>query len=425
MDGGEGTSENTQSENEKIETFVFFDLETTGLRGDDPRILELSMIAVSREDLLKMKEESIEINGSSEINKISSKVISSPGPSNGSVSPNIIKSDTGSSVTSPNSPSKAPSLPRVLQKYTRLYYPRKLINPKVEELTGLNNELMHRLPSFSLSSVEAIALFLDLPKPVCLVAHNGDRYDFPLLKAEFVNAKSSDALSNVKCVDTLTCIKEIDSVYQNEADTREISEIMALAESWAMEEFEDDDLEVIPLLKRSRNPQDYDSDQSIYSCSSPASHVIVNHHPPPPPEFDLSMSPPMTPAKTPLEASARNMKYPPTPQKSKMPPKLPYTPDSKGNTKDQSSIKNVRRTLTYGEKGKKRKWDGTMPYRQENIFKRLFNGTYDAHTAEADSLALLKICGHYGDDFVNWADNNSDKFNKVDPMWHKRKSFQV
>ncbi|KAK3851835.1 hypothetical protein Pcinc_041541, partial [Petrolisthes cinctipes] len=38
----------------KIQTFVFLDLEATGLPYDDPRILELSMIAVSRNDLIRM-----------------------------------------------------------------------------------------------------------------------------------------------------------------------------------------------------------------------------------------------------------------------------------------------------------------------------------------------------------------------------------
>ena len=46
------------------------------------------------------------------------------------------------------------------------------------------------------------------PFPVCLVAHNGNMYDFPLLQAEVVKT-GSDLGSNVVCVDSYHGIKEV------------------------------------------------------------------------------------------------------------------------------------------------------------------------------------------------------------------------
>ena len=61
-------------------------------------------------------------------------------------------------------------LPRVLNKLTLCVYPMATIMTEVSRLTGLDN--------YNLKS--------RLPFPVCLVAHNGNLYDFPLLHAELV-----------------------------------------------------------------------------------------------------------------------------------------------------------------------------------------------------------------------------------------------
>ena len=77
-----------------------------------------------------------------------------------------------------------PKLPRVLHKYTRFVYPWTLMPPRVERVNGLSNEALEHLPSFTEASAQALFLLQDLPKPISLVAHNGNKFDFPLLMAE-------------------------------------------------------------------------------------------------------------------------------------------------------------------------------------------------------------------------------------------------
>lgn len=384
----------------KIQTFVFLDTEATGLVGDDTRILELSLIAVSREDLLSMKH---------------SQSLDSP------------KDDVSkTNGTTPHSP--VPKLPRVLHKYTRLYYPRKLITPKLEEITGLNNDMLHYLPGFRDVSAEALSLFLDLPQPVSFVAHNGSRYDFPLLKAELNNVSALEKFCDLQCVDTLTAIKDIDITQQKDKELREISEITELAESFSLEEMHDELMEAGPSSKRSRYEVDGEEKaQAVNGTLQSAPNQEAN-----PPLLEVSLELPITPVKD--HIPARGSKTPATPVKPKEPMELPITPEQQSRVylpgtpgfspQALSSTKKVRRSLNYGENGK-RKWDGTKPYTQSNIYRRLFGRTFEAHRAENDCQALLEICGHYGEKFVEWADTFYERFVDIKPMWVKRKTFQL
>ena len=60
-----------------------------------------------------------------------------------------------------------------------------VIVPLVLDLTGLDNYSLSEQSTFNKNTGELIKNFLScLPTPVCLVAHKGNSYDFPLLKAE-------------------------------------------------------------------------------------------------------------------------------------------------------------------------------------------------------------------------------------------------
>jgi three prime repair exonuclease-1 len=73
----------------------------------------------------------------------------------------------------------------VLNKLSLAVCPRKLILPHVEDLTGLSNYNLEHQAAFRDGVGAALASFLALlAPPVCLVAHNGNRFDFPLLKRE-------------------------------------------------------------------------------------------------------------------------------------------------------------------------------------------------------------------------------------------------
>jgi three prime repair exonuclease-1 len=143
----------------EVKTLVYFDLEATGLKSSGrPRISELSLIAVNIQDVLQM---------------------------NKAIMDNIKNRTVESSVLQTRKLS-----PRVVNKLTLCVYPMATIVPLVSDITGLDNYNLTGQSKFSKSTGDLINSFLSLlPAPVCLVAHNGNAYDFPLLKAERYSRK--------------------------------------------------------------------------------------------------------------------------------------------------------------------------------------------------------------------------------------------
>ena len=157
----------------EIKTLVYCDLEATGLKSSGrPRISELSFVAVNIEDILELHSQ-IKRHFPECSNQIES------------------------------------LLPRVMNKLTVCVYPMATIRPEVSEITGLDNYNLSGQSTFDRKTGELINNFLArLPSPLCLVAHNGDLYDFPLLKAELEKAEIT-LLSNTLCADSYVGIREI------------------------------------------------------------------------------------------------------------------------------------------------------------------------------------------------------------------------
>ena len=153
----------------QIKTMVYLDIEATGLKSAGrPRITELSLVAVSTESILELH----------------------------------------SKLTSQNQNIKNEQ-PRVMNKLTVCIYPMAPIRPEVSALTGLDNYNLSGQSTFELKTGVLINSFLaSLPSPICLVAHNGNLYDFPLLKAEMKKA-GIDLLYETLCADSYVGIKEI------------------------------------------------------------------------------------------------------------------------------------------------------------------------------------------------------------------------
>ena len=100
-------------------------------------------------------------------------------------------------------------LPRKINKLTICAYPMAIIRPEVSEITGLDNYNLSGQASFNIQTGELLNCFLaHLPGPICLVAHNGDQYDFPLLKAELKKIGTS-LPSDTLCADSYPGLKEI------------------------------------------------------------------------------------------------------------------------------------------------------------------------------------------------------------------------
>ncbi|VVC89646.1 unnamed protein product [Leptidea sinapis] len=142
----------------QIETFVFFDLETTGLphlERNRTKITELCFIAVSRHDLTTCK--------------------------------------SGKPITN---------------KLSCVFNPERKIQIAASQKTGLTNMSLKHQQVFK-DKIPILNLFLEgLRKPVCLVAHNGNTFDYKVLKAEYNDAQI-DLPRDIFCVDSLIGFRKI------------------------------------------------------------------------------------------------------------------------------------------------------------------------------------------------------------------------
>jgi DNA polymerase III epsilon subunit-like protein len=158
----------------EIKTLVYCNLEATGLKNSGrPRLTEVSLVAVNTESILDLNAMLL-----SRLQKRKIKVES--------------------------------MLPRVMNKLTVCVYPMASILPEVSVITGLDNynlgDKLHLRQKLVNSSI-CNSLLARLPKPLCLVAHNGGLYDFPLLKAEVEKAGITLPYDTL-CADSYVGIKK-------------------------------------------------------------------------------------------------------------------------------------------------------------------------------------------------------------------------
>ncbi|XP_052873043.1 uncharacterized protein LOC128278364 isoform X2 [Anopheles cruzii] len=148
-----------------VRTFVFLDLETTGLPWNEwnrTKITELSMVACSKQHLLE------------------------------SIS----------------------HLPRVLHKLSLCFNPSRMISHGSSLKTGLYNDLLQYEGKFDSSAGEMVKIFLKrLQKPICFVAHNGYRFDFILLKKQLASL-DVQLEGPLVCIDTLPAFRAIEADLQ-------------------------------------------------------------------------------------------------------------------------------------------------------------------------------------------------------------------
>ncbi|XP_015272743.1 PREDICTED: three-prime repair exonuclease 1 [Gekko japonicus] len=152
-----------------IETFVFMDLEATGLSPSQPKIAEMCLIAVNRHAFENPQYSS-------------------------------------------SSPRPAPLFPRLVDKLCICINPDKPFTPGASSVTGLNNEAFdeNKKQSFNVHIMHMITAFFSRQyPPICLVAHSGCTYDFPLLKAE-LSALGVSVLDEIYCADTIKAMKALD-----------------------------------------------------------------------------------------------------------------------------------------------------------------------------------------------------------------------
>ncbi|XP_075042172.1 three prime repair exonuclease 2-like [Mixophyes fleayi] len=149
-----------------VKTFIFLDLEGTGLTEYNPKITELALVAVHESSL---KNPDRDASGQLQLPRVQDKICLCVNPD---------KALTESAL--------------------------KLTNLSCEKLSGCEK------PKFDSSLFTIINEFITRQaQPVCLVAHNGFHYDFPLLKTELLKIQR-DLSSSILCLDSIQALRYLD-----------------------------------------------------------------------------------------------------------------------------------------------------------------------------------------------------------------------
>ena len=342
----------------EVKTLVYCDLEATGLKSSGrPRITEISFVAVNTDNFLEL-------------------------------SPQLRTQHTKNCIEVES------FLPRVMNKLTVCIYPMATIRPEVSDITGLDNYNLSGQATFTVKTGELLSSYLThLPAPICLVAHNGDLYDFPLLKAEMEKARITLPPGTL-CVDSYVGMKEIfrrraEAKVENVGNAVRSPVINDIAQVQRIRKHKNNDKECKDLeSENSKTPTKSLSFSGFgfkrVNCKS------IN-------SIRMSKS---------MKFTKREIRV--TPIRSITKPK-----DNKWRTKGQNSnIFRYRKKLSFDY------LESPTSYSLINLHKQLLGYTpAQSHGAEADCLALLKTTAVLGMEWVNWMQVNCYLFSKCKRMW--------
>ena len=281
--------------------------------------------------------------------------------------------------------------PRVVNKLTLCFYPMTTIMPLVTDMTGLDNYNLTGQAQFDSGAVELLQRFLArLEGPVCLVAHNGDKYDFPLLQAEL--AKCQAGLSEeILCVDSyLGCRKIYSDRCKQEIVNQELQALSDLLEQGAFEEeFEEEFEEVFEEQEDGAKKRKTEVRTQLGSSTSRLEqNGLITAS-----ENDT------TPARKKTETH-RNINTPTVKSpKSKQPP--------------ITSVFKPRKRLLFSEAKKK-----VTSFSLGSLHTGLVGtAPAQAHGAEADCLALLRMTSALGQEWLEYVNTHHQPLANITPMW--------
>ncbi|KAH7983114.1 uncharacterized protein LOC119379579 [Rhipicephalus sanguineus] len=320
----------------QIETLVFLDLESTGLPDLMPRrkvnVTELSLIAVPR------------------------KLLRNP--------------------------------LRCLHRLSFCVQPRNAVTVDAADITGLDNWDLQWCPSFGEMAQVMEKFLYTLQPPICLVAHNGDKFDFPLLRAELKHAAPGIDLTAFFCCDSLPAFREI---LGDAADPQEVTEVIALGEVgndfW--EAFEAADITSAS-----------DSDEHL-----PSQPVERPTHQTPPNKASASdgIPPPVKKRRGAREENGQR------PQQCKLVARRLFQDAAPANGSNTSSTSAVKKPVANGKK---------VQFKLGKVYERVMGTEMPlAHEAEADCRALAEICARLGSRFLEYVDAKHHMLQNVTPMW--------
>ena len=326
----------------EVKTLVYFDLEATGLKSSGrPRISELSLVAVNIQDVLQMHKAIME---------------------------NIPNRTVESSLLQTRKLS-----PRIVNKLTLCVYPMATIVPLVSDITGLDNYNLMGQSKFSKSTGDLLNSFLSLlPAPVCLVAHNGNDYDFPLLKAE-LDKIGMQLKSDILCIDSYVGIREM---FKKEKD------IVNSGNKTVTE---------VKLTK----------ENNIVKMELDAVSDLISKG-----EFEIEME-----EGTHTEVKFSKSENEETPKSTKYKSNICLPPKKRKQFSGFEIVKS-RKALKFEIPGE------PVSFSLINLHRHLLGCSPEqSHGAEADCLSLMRTTAALGQKWIDWVKENCLKFETCKKMW--------
>ncbi|XP_017154543.1 three-prime repair exonuclease 1 [Drosophila miranda] len=302
-----------------------------------------------------------------------------------------------------------PPLPRVVHKLNVLFQPSMMVHPDAERFTGLNNYILERESKLDENSAQMILNFLEhLPSPVCLVAHNGWHFDFPIVRKAFakLNLEFSPTLT---CVDSLRAFLEIDDKQSLEDGLmklpQSLSEKVEEAEPLSLERNES--APKSSILTPTENASKQISGNVVDALEASASGKVEEAEPIKEPDWRmLNETTPKRPILTPTKAASKRRQI----------------SESEDDELEASSpVKRTlssRRQLFSGLKcAQKKRWPPRGKYNLGSLYERKFNQPpTTAHQAEADVAMVTALIQHYGMDFRAFAEEQAIPFSQIIPL---------
>ena len=285
-------------------------------------------------------------------------------------------------------------VPRVLNKLSLCFYPMTTIVPHVTALTGLDNYNLSGQPQFTGDTVQLLQSWLSrLPGPACLVAHNGDYYDYPLLLAE-VKRTGETLGPGILCADTWVGIREIFRQREEDRSERirkeEVIIVNKLIEDGAFEqEISSCDLEDV-TTSESEDKKRKKENLLTEDIFKKAKMMEKENE------------------TTPKRNKGTNS------TESKIPALNTKTNNSQSSVSDYFKS---RRRLTF---------PGQTPAPASHKLVDLHTALLGlppslSHGAEADCLTLLRVTGALGPEWVAWASQHARELSTITPMWGNNK----
>lgn len=371
--------DNIHGEKQKIATLVFMDLESTGLPSDvgtrNVQITEMCLVAIDR--------------NSFEVDK---KL-------------------------------------RVLNKINLCLRPRFQISPGAMIITGLYNDMLENQKEFDDSVPKLLEYFFRrLEKPICLLAHNGNRFDFPVLQAELKRLNYALG-SDIVCADTLVAFRAI-CLSQKKAVAAENQRKNDEAQKKEEEEM------YFKLVKSRENVpiSEEDIDTLLSEDLESFTHIsdvlmCVDENDLKPELIGNSSSEKKSDFKEFLSPTQNER----TPQKNQTMPVL----NGNGNVRKRKVTDPTFLPKNQYKYNKKKvipakrnlfpdndqcssppEIDKITKFSLQHLYNHFFcENPPNSHYAEDDCISLAKVCQKINKEFLQWVDENSVAFSAVGALW--------